>query len=607
MNDLLAKIRRKIGQRQEVGESSDTIRKPDVRMFFAGDWYLETNPDVKAQEADPLDHYLQFGWKEGRNPTPNFSVKGYLASNPDVAASGLEPFTHYIEFGLREGRPLEPRSASSGRLPSDFDHAYAFHSVQDQTFPLAAESLDGSSDIIRKPDVRMFFAGDWYLETNPDVKAQEADPLDHYLQFGWKEGRNPTPNFSVKGYLASNPDVAASGLEPFTHYIEFGLREGRPLEPRSASSGRLPSDFDHAYAFHSVQDQTFPLAAESAENVMVILIPEHNTMSGGIYSFFSIAKTVYNLRFKHEYFVLLMTRPTRSNVTYTRQKNFRNSEDVFRFEQLQRCRAAKTVYIHIPEYAAPGFVRSIDHDMMHYLRSRERLFVNILNQKTDIMPEKEDFTDLRSIADGISQSVAHHAYFSQKFADKYDLPTLLLPAYTDLSGYEPLSFQDKDKLIIYSPDDSPWRESTLARLREHLPDYTLREIRDVTFDEYMDLATRCRFSITFGEGFDGYLAQPIHQGGVGFAVYNDEFFPSPDMLHFKNIFSSGEDMENNIVDRIKYLENSYSAYQSANKAMIDLYHRLYSKEDYIHRVLKLIRRDFEYYPLHMTSHSGIRL
>ncbi|MBD9453535.1 hypothetical protein IB244_18520 [Rhizobium sp. RHZ02] len=541
-----------------------------LRSFFAEEWYLDNNPDVKTQGLTGLAHYLQSGWKEGRNPTPSFDVKEYLSLNPDVAASGVEPFTHFVLRGIKEGRRTR----------------------------LGPET----------PTIANFFAREWYLETNPDVQIDRQDPLEHYLEKGWKEGRNPTPSFNVRSYLANNQDVAISGREPFTHFVEIGLKSGRPIGPPIPTQGRLPADFDHAFAFHSVQDQSFPREAETAEHLMVILIPEHNEMSGGIYSFFSIAKAAYNLRFKHNYFILLMTRPTNADVTYTRQKNFRNSEDVFRFDQLQRCRAARTVYIHVPEYAAPSFVQNLSDDMLHYLRSRERFYVNILNQKTDIMPSKEDFGALRGIADGLSQSVAHHAYFSQHFADKYDLPTLLLPAYTDLSGYEPLSFKDKEKLIIYSPDDAPWREATLKNIRENLPDYQLKEIRGITFDQYMDLATRCRFSVTFGEGFDGYLAQPIHQGGVGFAVYNEEFFPSADMLEYENIFSSGEDMENNLVSKIRLMEKSYSLYQSTNKKMISLYSTLYSKEDYNRRVMKLINREFEFYPLHMNEDNvGVRL
>ncbi|EIG63511.1 hypothetical protein [Bradyrhizobium sp. WSM1253] len=455
------------------------------------------------------------------------------------------------------------------------------------------------------------FDSNWYRNANPDVKAAGIIPLFHFLRHGWREGRDPTPGFDMRGYLQDNPDVNAAGINPYFHYLKYGMKEGRRLGSttpvfvdrivdRNASA--------HARAFHMTQDQTFPLAAERAKKLFVIVVPEHNEMSGGIYSFFSIARALYGLRFKHDYYVLLMTRPNKYDVTYTRQRNFRNSEDVFRLEQIQRCYGAEEIYLQIPEYAAPSFVESLHPDLLFYLKSRQRFFINILNQKTEVMPEKEEFEDLRAICHGLTQSVAHHAYFGQSFADRYNLPTMLLPAFTDLSNYDSISFAEKEKLILYSPDDAPWRAAALAALQEGLPDYRLQEIRGITFDEYMDIATRCRFSLTFGEGFDGYLAQPIYQGGVGFAVYNDEYFPFREMREFKNLFSSSQDLIDNIVMTIRTLESQPELYNSVNKSMMGIYEQLYSKSDYLNRILQLKDRRFDYYPMPLSSeYGGIKL
>jgi hypothetical protein len=53
------------------------VRKPDpsksLKIFtpslpkgFDGDFYLSANPDVANAGLDPVAHYLQFGWREGR-------------------------------------------------------------------------------------------------------------------------------------------------------------------------------------------------------------------------------------------------------------------------------------------------------------------------------------------------------------------------------------------------------------------------------------------------------------------------------------------------------------------------------------------------------------
>ncbi|MBY0294466.1 MAG: hypothetical protein K2X71_00250 [Methylobacterium sp.] len=88
-------------------------RKPKSPAPFRASWamggfdpvyYLDTYPDVAAHGCDPLEHYLVFGWKEGRDPSAQFSTTGYLSANPDVAAAGINPLVHYRMHGLSEGR-----------------------------------------------------------------------------------------------------------------------------------------------------------------------------------------------------------------------------------------------------------------------------------------------------------------------------------------------------------------------------------------------------------------------------------------------------------------------------------------------------------------------
>ena len=38
---------------------------------------------------------------------------------------------------------------------------------------------------------------------------------------------NPVPEFDAAFYLSRHPDVAAAGIDPFEHYLLYGFREGR--------------------------------------------------------------------------------------------------------------------------------------------------------------------------------------------------------------------------------------------------------------------------------------------------------------------------------------------------------------------------------------------
>ena len=92
------------------------------------------------------------------------------------------------------------------------------------TSPLSAplEALRSIRDriLVKKSGL---FDTEWYLEQNKDVAEAKADPVRHYLKFGWREGRNPSPDFDTKKYLEGRPDVSAAGICPLVHYIKFGI------------------------------------------------------------------------------------------------------------------------------------------------------------------------------------------------------------------------------------------------------------------------------------------------------------------------------------------------------------------------------------------------
>lgn len=80
------------------------VRRVRESGMFDETWYVQRYPDVAAAGHDPIAHYLQFGAKEMRNPSPRFDTSWYLNHYPDVAKEGMNPLLHYIKFGQKEGR-----------------------------------------------------------------------------------------------------------------------------------------------------------------------------------------------------------------------------------------------------------------------------------------------------------------------------------------------------------------------------------------------------------------------------------------------------------------------------------------------------------------------
>jgi hypothetical protein len=76
--------------------------------FFDPDWYLSSYLDVAASNINPAEHYLKFGAKEGRLPSPRFDGNWYLQRYPDVVIGDINPLIHFIKFGISERRNASP-------------------------------------------------------------------------------------------------------------------------------------------------------------------------------------------------------------------------------------------------------------------------------------------------------------------------------------------------------------------------------------------------------------------------------------------------------------------------------------------------------------------
>ncbi len=99
----------RVGRRRVRSAQPERDMRP---LLFDPDWYLRQHEDVARARLDPVQHYLDHGAGEGRNPNPFFDTRRYLAANADVRASPLNPFLHFVLYGFHEGRdPCPPTQA----------------------------------------------------------------------------------------------------------------------------------------------------------------------------------------------------------------------------------------------------------------------------------------------------------------------------------------------------------------------------------------------------------------------------------------------------------------------------------------------------------------
>ena len=147
------------------------------------------------------------------------------------------------------------------------------------------------------------------------------------------------------------------------------------------------------------------------------------------------------------------------------------------------------------------------------------------------------------------------------------------------NGYTPPA---KENLIIYSPDKIQWipnetlltKNEIIKNLESKLPNYLFKEIKDLKYDDYKELASKAKFSITFGEGLDGYFTETVFSGGISFAVYNEYFF-SEEFKNLETLFYSFNDLSEKIVNKIKSLDNK-AEFDKVHQKIGNIVNKIYS-------------------------------
>lgn len=347
-----------------------------------------------------------------------------------------------------------------------------------------------------------------------------------------------------------------------------------------------------------LQDLYLNKEEKQVKNLIVFIIPPKEVMSGGIMSIFNIAFYSRQLYQIHQSEVILATIINIENETHYKQNYFENDEKIFRFEQILEFKNLEKLIIHIPEFLVKNFYRCLPSSIVHHLLKIKTFKINILNQNINLMPKKKIVKKLARLSMNITQTCAHLRYAKQSFSDLYEIPVLLLlPYFKDFFKYvKKRSFSEKEDIIVYSPDQCRFKNNVLAILKKRLKHYKFIEINNITFKDYMDIISRAKYTITFGEGMDGYLFQPFFQGSIAFAVYNEDFFPSGDYLELMNIFENYEEMSEKLLGLILSFDKNPMIYERLNITFLNRIRPFIGFDKFMASLKKFYLNQFDFYP-----------
>lgn len=203
------------------GDSSENDAKKntvyngkDYSLVYDYDYYVEKNSDVKqAYKENPekvLEHFVLFGMREGRRANEQFEAKSYRNKYSDLRMSFRNDlpkyYLHYIDYGKREGRVAK-----------------------------GITSLQNTVTKYRGKDYSAVYSFDYYMDRYSDMKKNyefdDVGALEHFVEFGMREGRRGSKEFDLAAYKNNYPDLRKAfnddKVSYYLHYIDFGKREGR--------------------------------------------------------------------------------------------------------------------------------------------------------------------------------------------------------------------------------------------------------------------------------------------------------------------------------------------------------------------------------------------
>jgi hypothetical protein len=326
------------------------------------------------------------------------------------------------------------------------------------------------------------------------------------------------------------------------------------------------------------------IAAQDSRYV-VFLVPGLDEVNGGLMSIFSIAKE--SARHFEGQSVQVSICTALRNPPLRRYTKFDNDAKLFPFRCLiDSIRSDASVMVHAPEVAVQSMLLN---KWSFYQRDNIDWRFNILLQNIDLIPSYACVARLKELGK-VTATIAHAAYANEQTAARLGCPVHFLSTWICPEAFRRTDFEEKDRLIVVSPDAHPLKRELIQRFAQKFPDHKVIEIRKMTYRQYRETTQRAKFSFSFGEGLDGYFGELIFSGGIGMTIYNDRFF-TPDYEGLDGVFRNPERDLNCITDFMASANNPQSYREIAGRQFAML-SKKYVRAEYLENIRSFYAKFF---------------
>jgi hypothetical protein len=325
-----------------------------------------------------------------------------------------------------------------------------------------------------------------------------------------------------------------------------------------------------------------------AKRLIVFLTPGFDSPSGGIWSISGIYRESQALQDLHGAKVAICTIP--GDPPLLKYTWFKNRNYLLDLESLlSRCSHVEYLLIHVPEYAITRFADWLD-SYSPKLKNVKEVHLNVMVQHIDIM-RGQDLTRLAPFGK-LTCTTAHEAYSNADIRKELGVSLHRLSCCNGPERYTLSGYADKQQLLMVGHDEHPLKETVLDQIKDALPALRIQVIQNLTFEQYLDVARRAKWSLTFGEGLDSYFSDTVWSGGVSFAVYNERFF-TPAFAKLETVYPSWETLMERMVADLRRIDEPV-AYQRCSKQAWDILNDLYSVERFRANLRSFYRGEYTF-------------
>jgi hypothetical protein len=273
------------------------------------------------------------------------------------------------------------------------------------------------------------------------------------------------------------------------------------------------------------------------KRLIVFLTPGCELRAGGVLAIARMYRESIALRHLHRARVALCIVPGDDSLFF-KYTWFENRDYLLDLESvLKRCRRLDYLQLHIPDYAVNrvlDWLTSVSPTLMRNVREMHLnvLLFNIGNIQGQNVKGLTRFGR-------VTATTAHEAYTNFATREALGVTVHRLWACFGPEQYSRASYRQKEPLMIVSPDGHLLKGQVLLQIAQVLPELRIQVIQDLSYEDYKKLIVRAKWSLTFGEGLDGYFAETVFSGGVSFAVFNDSYF-TPAFAELETVYPSWE-------------------------------------------------------------------